>query len=67
MTSSKLQAENQELREQLRELSDRFNNVVADNLTKTARITKLRQQVADLVQEVDRLADAIMNKEEKGQ
>jgi hypothetical protein len=64
---SKLQAENKELREQLIELSERFDNVVADNLNKAARITKLRQQVVDLVKEVDRLVNTIMNKEEKGQ
>jgi thermostable 8-oxoguanine DNA glycosylase len=64
---SKLQAENQELTEQLRELSERFDNVVADNLTKAAQITKLRQQKADLVKEVARLADIILDKEGKGQ
>ena len=62
---SKLQAENQELREQLRELRERFDDVVADNLNKTAQITKLRQQAADLAKEVDRLAGIILDKQEK--
>ena len=62
---SKLQAENQELREQLRELRERFDDVVADNLNKAAQITKLRQQAADLAKEVDRLAGIILDKEEK--
>jgi len=65
MTASKLQAENQELREQLRELRGRFDNVVADNLNKAAQITKLRQQASDLAKEVDRLADIILDKQEK--
>ena len=65
MTASKLQAENQELREQLRELRGRFDNVVADNLNKAAQITKLRQQASDLAKEVDRLAGMIMDKQEK--
>lgn len=64
---SKLQAENQELREQLRELRERFDDVVADNLNKAAQITKLRQQAADLAKEVDRLAGIILDKQEKGQ
>ena len=62
---SKLQAENQELREQLRELRERFDDVVADNLNKAAQITKLRQQAADLAKEVDRLAGIILDKQEK--
>jgi len=62
---SKLQAENQELTEQLNELRGRFDNVVADNLNKAAQITKLRQQAADLAKEVDRLAGIILDKEEK--
>jgi len=65
MTASKLQAENQELREQLRELRERFDDVVADNLNKAAQITKLRQQASDLAKEVDRLAGMIMDKQEK--
>ena len=67
MTASKLQAENQELTEQLNELRGRFDNVVADNLNKAAQITKLRQQASDLAKEVDRLADIILDKEGKGQ
>ena len=62
---SKLQAENQELTEQLNELRGRFDNVVADNLNKAAQITKLRQQASDLAKEVDRLAGIILDKEEK--
>jgi len=64
---SKLQAENQELTEQLNELRGRFDNVVADNLNKAAQITKLRQQAADLAKEVDKLAGIILDKQEKGQ
>jgi len=64
---SKLQAENQELTEQLNELRGRFDNVVADNLNKAAQITKLRQQASDLAKEVDRLAGIILDKQEKGQ
>ena len=62
---SKLQAENQELTEQLNELRGRFDNVVADNLNKAAQITKLRQQASDLAKEVDRLAGIILGKQEK--
>ena len=65
MTASKLQAENQELTEQLNELRGRFDNVVADNLNKAAQITKLRQQASDLAKEVDRLAGIILDKQEK--
>ena len=62
---SKLQAENQEMTEQLNELRGRFDNVVADNLNKAAQITKLRQQASDLAKEVDRLAAMILDKQEK--
>ena len=56
MTASKLQAENQELRERIREL----HYIGVENAT-------LKRQVAALTQEVDRLADIILDKEEKGQ
>ena len=77
MTESLLQAENKELTEQLRELSERFDNVVADNLHKSRQLREmewhdvqnviLKDQNVALIKENHRLAYMILDKQEKGQ
>jgi hypothetical protein len=60
MTASKLQAENKELRERMQELQQELAigvNVIRD----------YECQIESLIKENHRLADIIMNKEEKGQ
>ena len=56
MTESRLQAENKELRERLRDLVD----VGKRNL-------EMSDQIAALIKENHRLADMILDKQEKGQ
>ena len=56
MTESRLQAENKELREQVREMA---GHAAANVL--------LKEQIAALIKENHMLSDIVLNKQEKGQ
>ena len=64
---SKLQAENQELQERLREAIIAHDNSNMKLIRAEARITDLLDRVSDLIKENHKLADMILDKEEKGQ